>query len=73
MISRKVGQHLDDKLKNLICMIKVWKYDLKYIFAILKIEKVKTILSAVKRIGKKFQLKAHETGKLVQVAPKLPQ
>ena len=54
MTPSKVRQHLDEHLKHRIAWKRQENMTYKWIFAILKIEMLKTSLSAVKRIGKMF-------------------
>ena len=62
MIPRKVK--VDEYLKNGIAWKRQKNMIYKWIFEILKIEKVKTLLSAVKKIGKRFVTKGTSNRKV---------
>ena len=56
MSPKKVRPHLSEDIKNRIAGLRQSNLSYKQIFDILKKENVKTSLSAVKRIGQRFEI-----------------
>jgi len=70
MSPRKVRRHLDEKLKNRIAGLRQSNLTYKRIFEILKKEKVETSLSAVKRIGQRFEIQGTVSRKVGSGRPR---